>query len=144
MKKSLIFPVIASLLLGAFMIGPAYGFSAVVNNFASALDYIFSWSISPIDTALVAIIPWIAYRLLQTEEKRSLKNQLGLTSIFLVSALIFFTFGFLLISIDAGDNPLMLEYVKIQPFDSYWSLWFLGSNVLVTVFYYINKRNRAQ
>jgi hypothetical protein len=139
-KRSLLLPILCSLLLCAFMLSPHYGFSDFINHLVSSLDYYFTWSVSPIDAALVAIIPWIVYRLPETEEKRSVKNQLGLSLLFLVSALVFFTFGFLLIPMGNDANPLLPQYIKMQPFASYWAIWFALGNVLVTVFYFINKR----
>jgi hypothetical protein len=138
-KRSLFIPIISSLLLIAFMLSPRYGFAGFINNIVSNLDYYFLWSVSPIDTALVAIIPWIAYRLLETEDKRSVRRQSALILIFLASALVFFTFGFLLIPMGT-ENPLLPQYIKIQPFVSYWAIWFALGNLLVTIFYYINKR----
>lgn len=142
MKNTLLFPIVVSLLLGIFMITPAYGFVSFITAILEQLDYTMIWSVTPMEVALIAIIPWIAYRLLETPEKRSVKNQLGLTIIFLVSALIFFTFGFLLLELgpDQNQNPLFPAFVKIQPFHLYWGIWFVLSEVLVVVFYLINRK----
>jgi len=142
-KKSILLPISLSLLLATVMISHQYGFTGLVNDFVTSLDYMFLWALSPVDIAMIVIVPWLAYYLLQTEEKRTLANQLGLNILYLISSLVFFTFGFLLISMNSGDNPLVPQYVKMQPFDSYWSVWFIISHILVTIFYYINKRQKS-
>lgn len=140
LNKALLFPIFMCLLLGTFMLSPAYGFFSFVEAAVSSLDYYLDWSLGPVEAALIAIIPWIAYRLLETPEKRTLKNQLGLTVIFLLAAIIFFTLGFLLIELNPNDNPLLPAYAKIQPFPLYWAIWFAVSDLVVVVFYLINRK----
>jgi hypothetical protein len=142
MNYSIITPVISSLLLGYFMLFAPYGFVALVNDLLLGLDYYLSWSLTIAEVGLVAVTPWLSWVLLGTIGKRSTVHQLGLNLAFLAANLVFFAFGFLLISMDVPENPLLPAYVKIQPFILYWAIWFALGDVLVVAFFLLNKRNR--
>lgn len=137
MKYALVIPIVCSLLLGYFML---YGFMQLVNDILLQMDYYLFWSLTLVEVLLVAGTPWLTWLLLGTNDKRTLKNQLGLNLGFLLSSVVFFAFGFLLISMDPDQNPLLPSFVKYQPFTLYWSIWFALGDVLVVAFFLLNKR----
>lgn len=145
MRFQLLVAAITSTFLFFFMMNPTYGFMPLVTNLLISLDYYLSWSVSVIDAALVAVIPWVVFGLMRTGEKQSVKHQLGLTALFLMGALFFFTFGFLLIDLTPNENPLLPSYAKTQPFLHYWSICFALSNLLISGMYLFDrKRKRDQ
>ncbi|MDH4474317.1 MAG: hypothetical protein QE487_17055 [Fluviicola sp.] len=145
MKFQVLIAAIVSTFLFFFMLNPVYGFMPLMNNLLESLDYYLSWSLSTIDAALIAVIPWIVFGLVRTGEKQTVKHQLGLTALFLMGAFIFFIFGFLMMSIETSPNPLMPSYLKFQPFNHYWAICFAMSNLLISGMYLFDrKRKRDQ
>jgi hypothetical protein len=141
MNSSVITPIVCSLLLGYFMLFAPYGFMQLINDILLGMDYFLSWSLTLVEMALVAGTPWLSWMLLGTVNKRSVTSQLGLNLAFLLSAFVFFAFGFLLISMSPNQNPLLPSFVKIQPFGLYWAIWFALADMLVVAFFLLNKRN---
>lgn len=139
MNRTVITPIVCSLLLGYFMLFAPYGFMQLIGDLLAGMDYQLSWSLTLMETALVAGMPWLSWALLGTAGKRSVPNQLGLNAAFLLGTLVFFVFGFLLIPID--PNPLLPAYAKIQPFPLYWAIWFALGDALIVAFFLLNKRN---
>ena len=145
MKFQVLIAAITSTFLFFFMMNTVYGFMTMMNNLLASLDYYLTWSISTIDIALIAVIPWIVFGLIRNSEKQTVKHQLGLTALFLTGALIFFAFGFLLIDLTPNENPLLPSYAKAQPFIHYWALCFGLSNLLISGMYLFDrKRKRDQ
>jgi hypothetical protein len=142
MNSSVITPIVCSLLLGYFMLFAPYGFMHLVSDILTGLDYGLSWSLTLPEAGLVAVTPWLSWALLGTTGKRSVVNQLGLNLGFLAAIFVFFAFGFLLISMNPNQNPLLPSYVKIQPFVLYWAIWFALGDAFVVIFFLLNKRNR--
>jgi glucan phosphoethanolaminetransferase (alkaline phosphatase superfamily) len=142
MKIQVLIAAITSILLFFFMINLAFGFMPAVNNILLSLDYHLSWSLSIVDIALIAVIPWIVFGLIRTGEKQTIKHQLGLTALFLIGALVFFTFGFLLIDLTPNKNPLLPSYAKAQPFLHYWSLCFGLNNLIISGMYLFDRKRK--
>lgn len=142
MRFQLLIAAITSTFLFFFMTNLFYGFSPIVDQITASLDYHLFWSISIIDATVIAIIPWIVLILIRTGEKQTVKHQLALTALFLIGALIFFIFGFLMISIKTSPNPLFPSYLKTQPFDHYWSLCFALSNLLISGMYLFDRKRK--
>ncbi|MES2554738.1 MAG: hypothetical protein V4604_01230 [Bacteroidota bacterium] len=143
MKFQVLIAAVTSTFLFFFMMNPDFGFMPMINNLLISMDYYLSWSVSVIDAALIAVIPWIVFGLLRNAEKQTVKQQLGLIALFLIGALVFFTFGFLLIDLTPNENPLLPSYAKSQPFLHYWSLCF-GLNHLVISGMYLFDRKRKR
>lgn len=144
MKFQIPVAAITSTFLFFFILNSAYGFMPLMNNLLESLDYYLSWSITTIDVALIAVIPWIVFGLIRTGENQTIKHQLGLTALFLVGAFIFFIFGFLLIDLTPNENPLLPSYAKVQPFHHYWALCFAMSNLLITGMYLFDRKRKRE
>jgi hypothetical protein len=142
MNSSVITPIVCSLVLGYFMLFAPYGFMHLVNDILTGMDYTLVWSLTIPEAGLVAVTPWLSWALLGTIGKRKAANQLGLNLAFLAAILVFFVLGFLLISMNPNQNPLLPSYLKIQPFVLYWAIWFALGDVFVVVFFLLDKRNR--
>lgn len=142
MKIQVLIAAITSTLLFFFMTNLTFGFMPAVTNILHSLDYYLSWSLSIVDIALIAVIPWIVFGLIRTGEKQSFKHQLALTALFLIGAIVFFTFGFLLIDLTPNENPLLPSYAKAQPFLHYWSLCFGLSNLVISGMYLFDRKRK--
>ncbi len=142
MKFQALIAALTSAILFFFMINPAFGFFPVINTTIVSLDYFLLWSISYIDAASIAVIPLIVFALIQTGEKRTIKHQLALTSLYIIGSLLFFVFGFLMITLKTSDNPLFPSFLKVQPFSHYWALCFGLSHLLITGMYLFDRKRK--
>lgn len=138
MKTTLLVPIVSSIVITAFMLLPDFGFSGMINGLTGLLDYTLIWSLGPIEITLTAIIPWIVFGLLRSAGKLTLKNQISLSIVFLSGILASFVFGFLVIDIKEAD--LINGFIKQQPFNGYWAIWFAASDLIIGILYYLQKK----